>query len=219
METKNIVPPVLHIKLKIGNDLLSRLRLAAQKANKEDELMQLLKKNGLNKDRKSDRIIYSEMKGGDVKKFSKMWDTFQKLTPDPEFQDVVKAIQAFDNWSQLASCTDLNLLDEHLQKLCCRNDHPNERCCATSSLAKMLEKLGGFANSVKVHVMAQHIGAFAWEYKILGGVSEEGIERLHSRIKDLFKDVSRSDNLERARITCQQWGVQVQLADLNKSLE
>lgn len=63
------MPPVLHIKLKIGNDLLLRLKTEAEKAVKKDDLAKVIMELGLDKDRKSDRKIYSELNGGDVKKF------------------------------------------------------------------------------------------------------------------------------------------------------
>ena len=100
---------------------------------------------------------------------------------------------------------------------CCRNNQHTENCCATSELVKGLEDLGGFGNSVKVHVMAQHVGDFAWHHRILGAAAEEGIERLHRTICDDLENVSRQDEDERAKITLQRWSVQVQLADIGKS--
>jgi hypothetical protein len=84
---------------------------------------------------------------------------------------------------------------------------------------KCLEKLGGFGNSVKIHVLVQHVGPFVWHYRILGAVAEEGIERLHSTIRKDFQNVSHKSDLERAKITLQRWAVQVQLADLGKTVE
>lgn len=45
------------------------MRFAAKKVKKDKELEELLKKHGLDKDRRIDRIIYHEFHGGDVKKF------------------------------------------------------------------------------------------------------------------------------------------------------
>ena len=60
---------MLHIKLKIGNDLHSRLLVVAEQENVVEDLKSLLKKLGLEKNRKSDRIIFGVFNGGDVKKF------------------------------------------------------------------------------------------------------------------------------------------------------
>ena len=54
---------------------------------------------------------------------------------------------------------------------------------------------------------------------MLGAVSEEGIESLHSTIKEDFENVSRRERLERARVVIQKWGIEVQLADMGKSVE
>lgn len=148
-----------------------------------------------------------------------MWHEFQQLHSDQEFQNVVKAISAFDDWSNLVSSTNLVLSDAHLRNFCCPEIHISEDCCATSILVQSLEKLGGFGTSVVIHVLAQHTGTFAWIHRVLYAMSEEGIESLHSTIKEDFENVSRGDKLERARITIQGNAVQVQLADMGKSFD
>lgn len=68
-----IVPPILHIRLKLGNDLLKCLKEAAKQENKFEELEKLLAKCGLNKDRSQKKLIYSELNGGDVTKFRQIF--------------------------------------------------------------------------------------------------------------------------------------------------
>uniref|UniRef100_A0A914CZW5 Uncharacterized protein n=1 Tax=Acrobeloides nanus TaxID=290746 RepID=A0A914CZW5_9BILA len=68
-------------------------------------------------------------------------------------------------------------------------------------------------------VGAQHTGSFAWRHRILGAMAEEGLESLHSTIKEDIENVARGDLVERARIAIQRWGVQVQLADLGKNVD
>lgn len=58
--------------------------------------------------------------------FSKLWKKFQVLSTESEFQKVVLAISSFDKWSKLASSAELELSDDHLQALCCRNSHTSE---------------------------------------------------------------------------------------------
>lgn len=60
---------MLHMKLKVGNKLHERLLTAAGNAGVINELKQLLKKHGLDKNRKNDRIIHEEYKGNEVTKF------------------------------------------------------------------------------------------------------------------------------------------------------
>lgn len=57
------------MKLKLGNSLHELLKDAGEKAGIGEELKSVLKSNGLAKNRKSERIIYGEFKGGDVTKF------------------------------------------------------------------------------------------------------------------------------------------------------
>uniref|UniRef100_A0A914DFE5 Uncharacterized protein n=1 Tax=Acrobeloides nanus TaxID=290746 RepID=A0A914DFE5_9BILA len=151
--------------------------------------------------------------------FSQLWEIFQAVCPDPEFQKVVNAISKFGVWSSLASTTELNLTNDHLKKLCCPKKHVGENCCSTFALIKSLELLGGFGSSVTVHVLAQHTGCFAWHHRILGAMAEEGLESLHSTIKGDIENVARGDLVERARIAIQRWGVQIQLADLGKNVD
>ena len=122
--------------------------------------------------------------------FSKLWMKFQTICSDLDFQQIVNAISQFDRWSRLASDTNLNLYEDHLRNLCCFEEHVNANCCATASLLNCLEKLGGFGGSVLFHVLAQHIGPFAWRHQMLEAVSEEGIESLHRSIKEDFENVS-----------------------------
>lgn len=63
------MPNLLHIRLKVGNELLVRLKEAALIVNKEKELQQVLSQLGLHKDRGSDRKVYNIFNGNDVKKF------------------------------------------------------------------------------------------------------------------------------------------------------
>src|SRR4051812_25782327 len=51
------------------NELHTRLRMAAEKARKIDELEAILAKHGLNQNRKQERIVHGVFKGNDVKKF------------------------------------------------------------------------------------------------------------------------------------------------------
>jgi hypothetical protein len=39
--------------------------------------------------------------------------------------------------------------------------------------------------------MAQHVGLFAWKYRMLGAVAEEELERLHRTISDEFENISK----------------------------
>lgn len=64
-----IVPQMLHMKLKIGNQLHERLQTAADHVGAAEELKQLLKKHGLDKNRNEERIIHAEYKGNEVTKF------------------------------------------------------------------------------------------------------------------------------------------------------
>ena len=57
------------MKLKVGNELHKRLRAAAEKCEKIQELEDILAKNGLNKNRKQERIVHGAFKGNEVKKF------------------------------------------------------------------------------------------------------------------------------------------------------
>lgn len=57
------------MKLKIGNDLLQRFKKTAANEGKMEELQEILSELGLEKNRKSERIIYGELRGGDVTKF------------------------------------------------------------------------------------------------------------------------------------------------------
>lgn len=141
------------------------------------------------------------------------------MSPDPEFQKVIATISAFHRWSELASSTDLRLSDEHLQEFCCREAHAGDRCCSTYILIKCLEELKNFGGHLLVHVLAQHVGPFSWMHRIMGAVSEEGIESLHRKVKNEFNNISRHDDIERARIALQGLAVQTQLADLGKSME
>ena len=127
------------------------------------------------------------------------------------------AVEAFDKWSKLASDVGLNLSDDHLDSLCCNENHPSSTCCSTSSLVSSLQNLGGFGSSVKVHVLAQHVNSFARRHRILGAVAEEGIEGLHRIIKNDLENVCRGDEMERLKIALQRHAIQVQLDDLGKS--
>lgn len=60
---------MLHMKLKIGNKLRERLQASAENAGVSEDLKQLLKTHGLDKNRKDDRIIHQEYKGNEVTKF------------------------------------------------------------------------------------------------------------------------------------------------------
>lgn len=57
------------MKIKVGNDLNSRLEKVAEDVGVLGDYNDLLKKLGLQKNRKSDRIVYGVFNGGDVKKF------------------------------------------------------------------------------------------------------------------------------------------------------
>lgn len=151
--------------------------------------------------------------------FSRSWAKFADLCETEEYRDVISSLSAFNVWSSLASDVNLHLSDNHLSMLCCKDQHSTEDCCATSKLVKSLERLGGFGNSVKVHVLAQHVGKFAWNHRALGAFAEEGVEKLHRTIKDDIQKVSRSSDLDKLRISLQRWAVQVLLADLGKSSE
>lgn len=84
----------------------------------------------------------------------------------------MSALEAFDEWSRLVSCVDLHLSDEHLTQLSCKDAHTSEDCCATMRIVKALENVDGFGNSVKIHVLAQHVGFFAWTNRVLGALAE-----------------------------------------------
>lgn len=217
---------MLHIKLLLGNELLERLKTASKAALVEKDLDELLSKLNLNKNRQKDRIIYSELNGGDVRKLryvsfftnflSREWKKFADLSTNEEYTLVVETLSAFDEWSKLASKVDLHLTEEHLRRLCCPDEHQGGTCCSTFRLVKYLEKLGGFGSSVKVHMLAQHVGPFAWKHKMLGAVLEEGLEGLHRTLKNDIEKISRGTKLERIRLALLRWAVQVQLSDMEK---
>lgn len=125
------------------------------------------------------------------------WKKFDGLTDHEDFVKLVDALSVFNEWCKLACNTDLHLTDEFCRRLCCPEMHVGAGCCATFNLIKILEKIGGFGGHLKIHVLAQHVGPFAWEHRVLGAVMEEGLEKLHRTIKDDLELISRKDETER----------------------
>ena len=61
-----VVPPVLHFKIKVGNELFSRL---LNIEGKNPAFRRVLKDKNLEVDRHAEGIIYSRFNGNDVKRF------------------------------------------------------------------------------------------------------------------------------------------------------
>lgn len=68
-----VVPPVLHFKIKVGNELFSRLQAIA---GESQNFIRVIKDKSLDVDRHAEGIIYSKFNGNDVKRFC---DSIEKL--------------------------------------------------------------------------------------------------------------------------------------------
>jgi hypothetical protein len=175
------VPPILHIKLKVGNELFLLLKTCVQ--NELPKFNEVLKKWNLNVDRKEEGIIYSTFNGNDVKRFCSAINDFALVTQDTDYQNVIQATRDFDLWANLVSQTTKIIPENVLQNICCKNEHASDKkCCQTAVMCSNFEKIPSFCSSLLIHVTLMHVGPFLWKHQKLGCIAEEGIEAVHSRL-------------------------------------
>lgn len=72
---------------------------------------------------------------------------------------MICVLRTFNEWCKLVSTTKIELSDEKLQEICCKESHITEgNCCKTAALGKALDSIGGFGTSALVHVIVMHLG-------------------------------------------------------------
>ena len=85
-------------------------------------------------------------------------------------------------------------------------------CCHTWKLANALKRLKGISNSVLVHVILKHLGSFVWEHKMIGALSEEGIEATHAKLATELKK-HKSSPMKAAKQALSKMAIDVLLED------
>lgn len=205
-----VIPPILHAKILIGNELYNRLLASTEETN---ELKTVVKKWKLDVDRNKEGIIYSRFHGNDIKRLCKAIGDLKSVSSLPEYQKIIKSLEIFDSWCKLVSSTDTSLSDERCQATCCRVAHSIDHdCCATARLGECLDKVGGFGTSVLVHDILMHLGTFLWEHRMIGAVAEEGIEAVHSRL-DKETEHHKKSKIESLKNALKWLGIDVLLSD------
>ncbi|CAD5209448.1 unnamed protein product [Bursaphelenchus okinawaensis] len=180
-----IVPPILHSKIKIGNLLFNKL---CEAADDQERFNVVLKQCQLDVDRHEEKIIYTRFHGNDIKRMCTSIDALSKVSTSEGYQQIIKAMDVFNEWSKIVSSTKKNISDKELMVLYCRNgEHLGEQCCQTIKLARCLDVVGGASKSALVHIVLMHLGPFAWKHKMIGALAEEGIEAVHCRFAEEMK--------------------------------
>lgn len=70
-----VIPPILHAKIKIGNELFSRL---LEIADKSPNFQRLIKEKHLDVNRHAEGVIYSRFNGNDIKRFCAATEDFAR---------------------------------------------------------------------------------------------------------------------------------------------
>uniref|UniRef100_A0A914DDB9 Uncharacterized protein n=1 Tax=Acrobeloides nanus TaxID=290746 RepID=A0A914DDB9_9BILA len=129
-----VVPPVLHAKIMIGNELFSRM----QGINgKSPAFQQVIKEQRLDVNRHKTGLIYSRFNGNVIKRLYESTEVLATASEDEDYQRVIEVLRIFNTWSRLVSTTDTDLPDERIQEISCREAHSDDmKCCQTELLEK-----------------------------------------------------------------------------------
>lgn len=171
IDRDRVIPPILHAKIKIGNEIFERLHKIA---GDYPDFQRVLKEKHLDVDRHGEGIIYSRFNGNDIKRFcaaaedlagrckeGKNYVKDLAVFNSEDYARVIQVLRIFGKWSQLVSSTDTDWNDERLQELSCRDIHFQDgTCCQTAALGKALESIGGFGSSGLVHAIVMHLGSY-----------------------------------------------------------
>lgn len=180
IDLDNVIPPVLHTKIKIGNVLFARLLEIGQKFPK---FMSTLKECKLDINRKEQGIVYDLLAGNDVKKLCSSIKVLENVTEDYNYQNIMHSLKIFNEWSSQVSNPHKHLGLEQINSLCCKDLHDSSKeCCLTARMCNNLSEIGGFGRSGLIHLVLMHMGRFVHRHRMIGAVSEEGLESLHSRL-------------------------------------
>ncbi|CAD5213571.1 unnamed protein product [Bursaphelenchus okinawaensis] len=151
-------------------------------------ILHILKQCQLDVDRHVEKIIYIRFHGNDIKRMCTSIDALSKVSTSEGYQQVIKAMDVFNEWSKIVSSTKKNLSDKELMVLYCRNsEHLGEQCCQTIKLARCLDVVGGASKRALVHIVLMHLGPFEWDHKMIGALAEEDIEAVHCRFAEEMK--------------------------------
>ena len=141
--------------------------------------------------RKAEEIIYSKFHGNDIKRLCQALLDFSKIPLSEESHKILGVLKEFDKWAEMVSTTRTNLSDFEAACIACKDTHSLFTCCQTAILIKGLENVGGFGQSPLIHAMLMHLGPFIHNHRLIGAVSEEEIETLHSNSLQKLYDIKR----------------------------
>ena len=194
------VPPVLHLKLGIGNEIYSAMKKVTEQLNFQEstKFLELSSKLGFTKSFKSD-----DLSGPKLRKLCEHRQSFRNITNNPRYLQICDCLDSFSLFSENISSLCTNMNDAEIKKILDSSQH----------LLSFLESTQIAVRKTKCHVLFAHVSEFLKRNRCLGNMGEEGLENLHSIFENLSIKIKRGDKLQTLLHAAKQHAVDVLLAD------